>query len=131
MQFRLRLSNPSVIMQINQRLADGRFTKVIVKLRSIELEILDASFLAFARNTNRLTEYLQIVKYLHILQNANDSVADIKLSKTDFENLIAGFEQTKGNRPDHWARCLEFFVQLDGPEQIEDEPEPEIVPAKE
>jgi hypothetical protein len=120
-KFRLSLSNPDRIITINQRYPDGRTVRVPVKARAVELELIDASFCALAKQCPRLQDYLQCATYLQTIQAASDSISTLTFSKSDLENLINGFELTKGARPDSWVRCLSFLKQLDGPEQIEDE----------
>lgn len=120
MRFKIKLSSPDKIVMINQRLVDGRFVKVATKVRNLEFEILNASFIALARQTIHLVDYLQCLNYMKTLQSVTEIASDITLNKSDIENLIQGFELTKGNRPDNWTTCLDFFMQLAGPEQIMD-----------
>jgi hypothetical protein len=128
MQFRIKLSDPNAVITINQRYPDGRTVRVPVQTRSVELEIIDASFVALSRQCAKLQDYLQCSTYLKTIQDASSTLNTLVFNKSDLENLITGFELTKGIRPDAWVRCLSFFKQLDGPEQIED---PVIEPKKE
>jgi len=118
MQYRITLSTPDKTVQVNQRLVDGRAVRVPVKTRAVELEILDACYNALAKQTQHLGEYLQCIRSMARIQGADDSIRFVDFSKSDLENLIIGFDLTRGNRPDSWARCVEFFSQLDAPEQI-------------
>jgi hypothetical protein len=121
--YRINLSPPEFITTINQRLTDGRAVRVPVKLRSVELEIMDACYMALSKQTQHLGEYLQCLKNLTAIQNIADHVLFINFSRTDLENLIQGFELTRGNRSDSWCRCLSFFQQLDAPVEFE---QPEV-----
>ena len=98
---------------------DGRMVKVPVKLRNIELEIMDACYQALAKQTVHLGEYLQCINHMNAIQNINDQVLFINFSKSDLENLIQGFELTKGNRSDSWTRCIDLFKQINAPQEIE------------
>ena len=128
MKFRLKLSDNNKIISVNQRYPDGRTVRVPVKARAVELEIIDASFVALARQCPKLQDYLQCATYLKMIQENSVNVETLTFNQSDLENLINGFELTKGNRKDSWVRCLDFFKQLDGPEQIDD---PVIEPKKE
>jgi hypothetical protein len=125
MQFRLKLSDNDNVLMINQRYPDGRTVRVPVKTRAVELEMIDASFVALAKQCPKLQDYLQCAAYLDKIQNAGNNIEFFTFSKGDLENLIQGFELTRGSRPDSWVRCLSFLKQMDGPEQIED-PVPDI-----
>ena len=120
MLFRIKLSSPETVAQINQRLADGRAIRVPVQLRNVELEILDACYNALAKQAIYLSEYLQCIKHMETIQSSPITVSHVTFSKSDLENLLKGFSLTKGERPDSWTRCIEFFKQIDAPEQIDD-----------
>ena len=120
MKFKLMLSKPDNVITINQRLADGRAVRVPVKTRAVELEIIDSCFNALAKQTRRLADYMQCLRYMKTMQSVTDSVENIFMSKSDIENIINGFELTSGSRPENWSRCIDFFNQLESPEQVEE-----------
>jgi cell fate (sporulation/competence/biofilm development) regulator YmcA (YheA/YmcA/DUF963 family) len=117
--YRIALSKPEQVATINQRLADGRAIRVNTRLRNIELEIIYTCLNEFAKHVQKCASYLQVIKHMNAVQKIADTIQFINFSKSDFENLIAGFEMTKGNRPDSWTTAINFFEQMEGPEEIE------------
>jgi len=120
--YQINLSSPDTIITVNQRLKDGRAVRVPVKARAVELEIIDACYMALSKQTLHLGEYLQCLRHMNAIQQVTDQVLFINFPKSDLENLIQGFELTKGDRPDSWTRCIDFFQQINAPKEIELDP---------
>lgn len=117
--YKINLSGPETTAEIHQRLPDGRMVRVPVRLRNIELEIMDKCFEQLSINCRTVSDYLQCLRIMEQIQTMPDSVASVQFKKSDMENLMNGFVLTAGKRPENWARARNFFEQVLAPEEID------------
>ena len=117
---------------MHQRLLDGRGPRVPVKLRNIELEILDTCYGMLAGSCVTVSDYLQCLRIQEQLQKLPDNVCEIKMRKQDLENIMLGFKLTAGHRPESWTRARSLFESINAPLEVEEEevkpeePKPEV-----
>ena len=116
--YKIVLSGPETTAEIHQRMPDGRMVRVPVRMRNIELEVLDKCFEALSINCRTVSDYMQCIRVMNQMQTLPDSIGSIQLKKSDMENLVNGFCLTAGKRPESWARALKLFEQILAPEEI-------------
>lgn len=116
--YKINLSGPEATAEIHQRLPDGRMIRVPVRLRNIELEVLDKCFEALSISCKTISDYVQCLRVMNQIQTISDGVGSLQLKKSDMENLINGFVLTAGKRPESWARASKLFEQIYAPEEI-------------
>ena len=117
--YKIRLTNAETTAEIHQRLPDGRMVRVPARLRNIELEVIDKCYEQLSINCRTVSDYLQCIRIMDLMQSIPDSVEFIHLKKADLENLLNGFVLTAGKRPDSWARARMLFEQFLAPEEID------------
>jgi hypothetical protein len=121
LMYKLKLSSIEDAITINQRLPDGRGIRAIVNSRNVELEILEACYIALAKQCEPIAQYHAICVAIQSVQNINASVEFLTLTRSEIESIMLGFSLTKGNRPENWTRAVSFLSQLVNPEEIQEE----------
>jgi hypothetical protein len=92
--------------------------RVPVRLRNIELEVMDKCYEQLSINCRTASDYLQCIRIMDQIQTIPDTVESMFLKKADLENLLNGFVLTAGKRPESWARARSLFEQFLAPEEI-------------
>jgi hypothetical protein len=119
--YRVTLSSPEAITEIEQRLADGRKVRVPLRTRNLELEIVLECYELLSSHINNISEYMQILRMIQIVKSINDNVKFIDFPKFGIESLIRGFSLMAGKRPINWINAVDFWKQIEKPEQVQND----------
>jgi hypothetical protein len=120
-KYKIKLSAPESVVQIEQTLNDGRRVRVPVRLRNMELEILTQCYRELSVAVSTISEFNMCMRSTKVIQSITDTVEFIILSKSDIENFHLGFKLTTSKRPINWIEAVSFFTQMEKPEQIVEE----------
>ena len=109
--------------------ASQAVVKVKESLRSCEKLALDSMVGAASSLQSDFKHYNECLDIRGQLDNLADT-DDLLLTKEDHKYLEAGFKATTGNRPNGWEACVDLFLSLETPAEVEvavEDPETPVI----